>query len=63
MNDDLEKRLHNVELMLLALCTAVKEVLPPEYQRLVGERQAEWFEASKELGAFNIPILNRRTIN
>lgn len=58
---DIEKRLHNAECMLMALVHAVKDVLPPDAQQAVAERQAGWFEASRGLGAFDIPELKKPT--
>lgn len=51
---ELEKRLHNVECMLMTVVSLLKELLPPDTERLLGERQGVWFVAAKEMGAFDV---------
>lgn len=50
--EKIKARLANVEMALIGLWDAVRELMPPEVQADCGEMMQDFFNSSDELGGF-----------
>jgi hypothetical protein len=49
--NDLEKRLHNTEVMLVSLWALIEDTMPPVYRETIDEMMEDYFNANDSLGA------------